>query len=113
MFFDALVPSDLQNPSVLARLACKHTNGVRQGKRDRPEDKFPAGCTQMPASAALLCPRALLDWPVECATSPDSNSEWQLDLETDVPCHWRGAEEEMVSRIRVNEDKRQRKTGRY
>ena len=24
---------------------------------------------------------------------------WQGDLETDVPCHWHGAEEEMVSHV--------------
>lgn len=49
------------------------------------------------ASPALLCPQAFPDWPVEWATYPDSNAVWQGDLETDVPCHWHGADEEMVS----------------
>lgn len=34
--------------------------------------------------------------PVEWATYPDNNTVWQRDLETDVPCHWRGAGEDMV-----------------
>lgn len=32
-------------------------------------------------------------------TYPDSNTLWQRDLETDVSCHWHGADEEMVSRV--------------
>lgn len=96
--FDALVLSDLQNPRLcLQNVACKHTKGMRQSKQDIPGDKFPAECPHIPASPALLCPRAFLDWPVEWATQPDSNSVWQGDLETDVPCHWHGTENEMVS----------------
>ena len=53
------------------------------------------------ASPALLCPQAFPDWPVEWATYPDSNTVWQGDLETDVPCHWHGADEEMVSHVRT------------
>lgn len=51
-----------------------------------------------PASSTLLCPRAFPGWPIEWVTYPDSNTLWQRDLETDVSCHWHGADEEMVSR---------------
>lgn len=42
---------------------------------------------------------------------------WQGDLETDVPCQWRGAEEEMVPHVHtvyicVYEDRRERETER-
>lgn len=53
------------------------------------------------AGRALLCPQAFPNWPVEWVTYPDSNTVWQGDLETDVPCHWHDAVEEMASRVRT------------
>lgn len=50
-----------------------------------------------PASSTPLCPQAFPGWPIEWVTYPDSNTLWQRDLETDVSCHWHGADEEMVS----------------
>lgn len=69
------------------------------GKQDGPGDKFPPGRPHTPASSTPVCPQAFPGWPIEWVTYPDSNTLWQRDLETDVSCHWRGADEEMVSRL--------------
>lgn len=101
--FDALVPSDLQN-QCLRLQKCRtqthiDTKGMRQTSRMDLGTSFRLDALTSESSPALLCPQAFADWPVEWATYPDSNAVWQGDLETDVLCHWRGAEEEMLSNL--------------
>lgn len=84
---------------ILTKHTQTDTNGMRQARQDGPGDKFLPGRPHIQASSALLCPQAFPDWPIEWVTYPDSNTLWQRDLETDVPCHWHGADEEMVSRV--------------
>lgn len=99
--FDALAPSDLQTHGCqsLTKHTLTDTNGTRQARQDGPGDKFPPGRPHTPASSTPLCPQAFPGWPIEWVTYPDSNTLWQRDLETDVSCHWHGADEEMVSLV--------------
>lgn len=90
-------PHNMGNTNAHTHMCTQIQNGMKQAKQDGPGDKFPPGRPQIRASPALLWPQAVPDRPVERETYPDSNSVWQGDLETDVLCHWRGAEEEMVS----------------
>lgn len=97
------MPSDLQIHACksLTKHTQTDTNGTRQARQDRPGDKFPPGRPHTPASSTPLCPQAFPGWPIEWVTYPDSNTLWQRDLETDVSCHWHGADEEMVSRVQA------------
>lgn len=95
------MPSDLQTHACesLTKHTQTDTNGTRQARQDGPGDKFPPGRPRTPARSTPLCPQAFPGWPIEWVTYPDSNTLWQRDLETDVSCHWHGADGEMVSRV--------------
>lgn len=84
----------------------KHTqtdpNGMRQARQEGPGDKFPPKRPRIQVSSAPLCPQAFPDRPIEWVTLPDSNTMWQRDLETDVPCHWRDADGEMVPDVHTD-----------